>query len=274
MASTQPHQTEWRKKLYIIIFEAETPLGKAFDVALIWTIMLSIAAVILESVEPVRLAYSDHLKILEWFFTIIFTLEYIIRLMAVRNPFNYARSFFGVVDLLAILPTFISLFISGAQLFLVIRAIRLLRVFRIFKLKRYMGEADILIQALSAARHKITVFLGSVLIIALIVGSMMYLIEGPEAGYINIPMSMYWSIVTMTTVGYGDLVPTTPLGQFMASLLMIIGYGIIAVPTGIVTAEIAQASRERSKNLFCSACGAKDHLPDAVYCRKCQAQLS
>ncbi|RME24086.1 MAG: ion transporter [Candidatus Zixiibacteriota bacterium] len=266
-----------RNQLYEVIFEADTPAGKAFDVVLLWSILISVAVVLLESVEGIRDDFGPVLVGIEWFFTILFTIEYLIRLICVRHPLLYARSFFGIVDLLSILPTYLSLFIGGSQALIVIRALRLLRVFRIFKLARYVGEAGVLMNALRASRAKITVFLVAVLSIVLIVGSLMYLIEGSEAqtGFTSIPASIYWTIVTMTTVGYGDIAPQTVLGKFVASVVMIIGYAIIAVPTGIVTAELSFAAGKKSVTTqVCPDCHKEGHDPDATHCKFCGAQLN
>jgi voltage-gated potassium channel len=266
----------WRTWLYEVIFEADTKTGKTFDVILLWSILLSVVAVLLESVESIRENYGGLLLGVEWFFTILFTIEYAIRVICVRRPVLYVRSFFGIVDLLAILPTYISLFVGGSQALIVIRALRLLRVFRVFKLARYVGEASVLMDALRASRAKITVFLLTVLSIVLIVGSLMYLIEGtqPDTGYTDIPTSIYWTIVTMTTVGYGDITPQTVAGKFLASMIMIIGYGIIAVPTGIVTAEISAANfQKRISTHVCPECHKAGHEPDAKHCKYCGTAL-
>ena len=263
----------WRERLHEIIFEADTPVGKAFDVALLWAIALSVLAVMLESVRSVREGYGDALRAAEWVFTILFTVEYVLRMACVEQPGRYARSFFGVVDLLAILPTYLSLVVGGAQSLLVIRALRLLRLFRIFKLGRYVGQVQTLKAALRASIPKITVFLGTVLTLVLIVGTVMYLIEGEGNGFTSIPTSVYWAIVTMTTVGYGDIAPQTVLGQVLASAVMIMGYAIIAVPTGIVSVELAHAKKYERPVRACRACAAEGHDVDAVYCKKCGAQL-
>jgi len=265
--------TGWRARLHEIIFEADTPAGKAFDVALLASIVLSVLAVMLDSIAPIRRAYGPELRGVEWFFTILFTVEYALRLICVRRPLAYARSFFGIVDLMAIVPTYLSVVVSGTQSLLVIRTLRLLRIFRVFKLARYVGEAQTLFDALRASRHKIAVFLWTVLSVIVIVGSLMYLIEGEEHGFTSIPRSMYWAVVTMTTVGYGDIAPQTVIGQILATLLMILGYGIIAVPTGIVTAEITYASRRTMTTRACSACAAEGHDSDAIFCKRCGARL-
>ena len=263
-----------RHKLHEIIFEADTPAGKWFDVGLLVAIVLSIVVIMLESVADYRSAYGFELRVLEWFFTGLFTVEYILRLYSVARPGAYARSFFGLVDVLSILPTYLSLFLVGAQSFLVIRAIRLLRIFRILKLAHYLGEAAVLKRAVHASRPKITVFLIVVVNIACIVGALMYLIEGESSGFTNIPTSMYWAIVTMTTVGFGDIAPQTPPGQFLAALLMLMGYGIIAVPTGIVGAEIAKADQSKPiSTRACPDCGDARHDHDAHHCKYCGARL-
>lgn len=258
-----------RDKIYKTIFEAETPLGKAFDVLLLWLIVLSVAVVVIESVEGLRLQFGILLRTCEWVFTILFTIEYFLRIFSTRKPLKYIFSFFGLVDLMSIIPTYLSLYLTGAQSLVVIRAIRLLRVFRLFKLGRYLGEANSLLTALKASRPKITVFLVSVLTLVLIAGSMMYLIEGEEHGFTSIPKGMYWAIVTMTTVGYGDISPGTPLGQFLASILMVCGYAIIAVPTGIVSVELANVSKLPVTSKTCTNCTAEGHAIDAVYCQYC-----
>ncbi len=262
-----------RHRLHEIIFEADTAAGKAFDVALLVTILLSVIAVLLESVASIREEYGGVLRAAEWFFTILFTIEYVLRLFTVERPLRYARSFFGVVDLLAIAPTYLSLLVTGTQSLLVIRALRLLRVFRVFKLAHFMVEARHLRVALGASLRKITVFLGTVLTLVLIVGALMYLIEGPRHGFTSIPQSIYWAIVTMTTVGYGDIAPQTLLGKILASTVMITGYGIIAVPTGIVTVELAAAGRFRVSTQACRHCSAEGHDSDAVFCKFCGEKL-
>ncbi|MFG0326872.1 MAG: ion transporter [Phycisphaerales bacterium JB037] len=272
-----PVLAPWREKLHEVIFEADTRIGRAFDVALLWAIVLSVLAVSLESVTSIRARYGSVLVTLEWFFTILFTLEYLVRLISVRRPLRYARSFFGVIDLLAIIPTYLSLLLPGAQSLIVIRALRLLRIFRVLKLARYLDESRILLIALRASRPKITVFLFAVLTMVFIIGAMMYLIEGADAGFTSIPRSVYWAIVTLTTVGFGDITPQTPLGQAFASLVMIMGYGIIAVPTGIVSVEIAEVTRARARKSVstqaCPACGHAGHEPDARFCKLCGENL-
>jgi len=266
---------KWRRQLHEIIFEAETPAGKAFDIALILSIFLSILVVMLESVSSIRAEYGTILNRLEWFFTFLFSLEYVLRLLSVERPLRYATSFFGIVDILAILPTYLSLFIPGSQYLFTVRVLRLLRIFRVLKLTQYLNEAAIITEALRASRRKISVFLLAVLSLVVIVGSLMYMIEGEENGFSDIPTSIYWAIVTLTTVGYGDISPQTPLGKALASLVMIMGYAIIAVPTGIVTVEINQAvqARRRVTTQACPVCGAEGHDGDAVYCKYCSGRL-
>jgi voltage-gated potassium channel len=264
-----------RARLHEIIFEADTRAGRLFDLALIWLILLSVATVILESVRHVREQYGQLLYALEWLFTLLFTLEYLLRLLGVRRPLRYATSFFGVVDLLAIIPTYLSILVPGSQYLLVIRILRLLRVFRLLKLSEYVTEADTLRRALRASRRKISVFLSAVMLLVVIIGALMYVLEGEEHGFTSIPVSIYWAIVTLTTVGYGDLSPRTPFGQILASIVMIIGYGIIAVPTGIVSVELAHAVREQQQlsGQSCPECSAEGHDPDALCCKYCGATL-
>ena len=269
----KPKKLNWRIKLYEIIFEAETPAGKWFDVALLWTIVLSVIVVFLESISELKLKYGDIFFILEWVFTILFSIEYVLRIICVQRPHKYIFSFYGIIDLLAILPTYLSLLIAGSQYLIVIRILRLLRVFRIFKLTHLLKQADILKKALLASRGKIAVFLFAVLTLIVVMGALMYVVEGPENGFTSIPVSMYWTIVTMTTVGYGDISPQTPLGQVIASVLMIMGYAIIAVPTGIVSVEIADVTRKKSTTRVCSHCLNEGHDNDAVYCKSCGSML-
>jgi voltage-gated potassium channel len=256
-----------------VIFEAETPAGKAFDITLLWAICLSVVAVSLESVAPIRAEHGVALRIAEWVFTGLFTAEYVLRLLAVRNPWSYAKSFYGIIDLLAILPTFASLMVPGAQSLIVVRALRLLRIFRILKLTHLMGEARMLQAAVRGSMRKIMVFLTTVLMLMLIAGATMYLIEGEKSGFTSIPKSIYWAIVTMTTVGYGDIAPQTVIGQVLASVIMIMGYGIIAVPTGIMTVEISAAARHAVSTEACDSCGRDGHANDAHYCKFCGAAL-
>lgn len=265
----------WQRKIHLVIFGTNTKSGKNFDIALLWAILLSILVVMLESVPYVHDRYWHQLRVLEWIFTILFSIEYFARIISVRKPLKYIFSFYGLVDILSILPTYLSLVIAGSHYLLIIRTLRLLRIFRIFKLVRFVGEADILKSALAASLHKIIVFFGAILCIVMITGTIMYLIEGPENGFTSIPTSVYWAIVTLTTVGYGDIAPQTILGQFFASFIMILGYAIIAVPTGIVTAEIASANM-KVKTLnrpSCPGCGNDIHDGDANFCKKCGTEL-
>ncbi|NCC49643.1 MAG: ion transporter [Spartobacteria bacterium] len=255
-----------------IIFEADTPAGKAFDVALIICILLSVLVVMLDSVAAIEQRWGGVLYGFEWGFTLLFTAEYILRLWCVRRPWRYARSFYGVVDLICVVPTYISPFLPGSQFLLVIRILRVLRIFRVLKLVTYVGEVRFLTQALRASRRKIAVFLLTLLILVVLLGSFMYMIEGRENGFDSIPHSIYWAIVTLTTVGYGDISPQTPLGRTLASVIMILGYSIIAVPTGIVTFEMAGQQEELSTQA-CPDCGAEGHDPDAVYCKYCGAKI-
>jgi len=264
--------TGWRARGHEIIFESDTPAGKSFDVVLILAILASIAVVMLESIQGVRATHGLSLRRAEWTFTLLFTLEYLLRLRCVARPARYARSFFGVVDLLSILPTYLSVLIPGAQALQVIRTLRILRVFRVLKLAHYVAESETLVRALYASRRKIAVFMFAVLTLVIIFGSLMYLVEGPEHGFTSIPRGVYWAVVTMTTVGYGDISPQTSLGQTIATLIMILGYGIIAVPTGIVTAQLAYAP-EGVSGQSCPSCGAGGHKLDASFCRKCGARL-
>ena len=263
----------WQVRLQEIIFEADTPAGKAFDVVLFWCIGLSVLVVFLGSVPSIQTQYQPILLVIEWFFTLLFTVEYVLRLACVGRPLLYARSFFGVVDLLAILPTYISLLMPGAESLMVVRALRFLRVFRVLKLARYLSEGRVLARAVWATRHKITVFVVTVLTLVLVIGACMHLIEGEENGFDSIPRSMYWAIVTLTTVGYGDIAPQTTFGRFFASLVMIMGYGIIAVPTGIVTVALSRASERQVSTQVCPQCAAEGHDVDAKFCKYCGAGL-
>lgn len=265
--------TSWQLGLREIIFEADTRAGKAFDVGLLICIGLSVLTVMLESVTSFRQEFGDALRITEWFFTGLFTVEYVLRLLTFGHRRGYAVSFFGVVDLLAILPTYLSLFVGGAQSLAVIRSLRLLRIFRVLKLVQFLGEARMLQAALKASSRKIVVFLGAVMTLVLIVGSFMYLIEGAEHGFDSIPHSIYWAIVTLTTVGYGDIAPQTVMGRVLASLVMITGYGIIAVPTGIVTSELASLWRQTASTRVCGECAEEGHDLDAAFCKHCGAAL-
>ncbi len=272
-SSIERPDSRWRTVLHEVIFEAETPAGRAFDIVLMWSIILSVLTVMLDSVGSIRAAYGGILSAIEWFFTILFTGEYILRMISVRRPARYASSFFGIVDLLAILPSYLSLVIPGSQHLLTIRVLRLLRVFRVFKLASYVNDANILVTALRASRRKISVFIVAVMTLVIILGSSMYIIEGEENGFTDIPTSIYWAIVTLTTVGYGDLSPHTPVGKAFASLVMLLGYGIIAVPTGIVTMEISNSAKKIVSTNSCPECSAEGHDSDATHCKYCGAKL-
>jgi voltage-gated potassium channel len=265
-------RSRWRARLHEVIFEADTPAGRAFDVCLLIAILVSVITVVLESVAGIRREYGGVLRAVEWALTVAFTIEYGLRLVAVDRPWRYARSLFGLADLLAVVPTYLALLLPAAQSLMVIRAIRLLRVFRILKLAHFLDEAQQLVLALRASRRKITVFLGGIVTIVVIMGALMYLVEGEEHGFTSIPTSMYWAVVTMTTVGYGDVAPRTPLGQLLAAVLMILGYAIIAVPTGIVSVELARTGRPVSRQA-CPACSAEGHDVDATHCKYCGAPL-
>jgi voltage-gated potassium channel len=261
----------WREQMWRIIFLADTAKGRAFDVWLIVLILASVTVVMLESVAPIREQWGTALWYAEWMFTLLFTLEYVARLICTRRPGRYARSFFGVVDLLAILPTYLVALFPAAHYFMVIRVLRILRAFRVLKLAAHVREANILMQSLVSSRRKITVFLFAVFTMTVILGSLMYLIEGEANGIDSIPRGVYWAVVTMTTVGYGDIAPQTPLGQFVASLVMVMGYGIIAVPTGIVTAELTVAAHRDQRK--CANCGEHGFASSASYCRSCGSAL-
>lgn len=264
-------QQSFREKTYEVIFGTETPAGKRFDVVLIIAIFASVLAVMLDSVYSISLQYGEELLAIEWFFTLLFTAEYLLRIYSSPNPWSYMRSFYGVVDLLSIVPTYLTFFFPGARSLLVIRLLRVLRIFRVLKLVRYVGESNILLRALTTSRRKVLVFFASVLVLATIMGSLMFLIEGPGNGFTSIPMSVYWTVVTITTVGYGDITPITPWGKALATLVMLMGYSIIAVPTGIVTAELAsEIQRDRSSRV-CPNCSRAGHERDSSHCRFCGA---
>jgi voltage-gated potassium channel len=260
----------WREKLHEIIYESNTPAGKAFDVSLLILIVASILIVMLDSVEGLHLLYGNLFAKLEWIFTGLFTVEYILRLVSIRRPASYVFSFLGVVDMLAIIPSYLSIIFAGAQSLLVLRALRILRVFRIFKLTHFLTEMQFLGVAIKGSLRKISIFMLIVLMLVIILGSVMYLIEKGENGFSSIPDSIYWAIVTITTVGYGDISPATSVGKFVASIIMLMGYGIIAVPTGILTTEMALAARKKEqKQEVCSGCGLEGHDTDAKYCKSC-----
>jgi voltage-gated potassium channel len=267
-----------KKKIYEIVFEAETPAGRIFDLTLLISIFLSVIVVMIETIPEVRASYHDELVAVEWVFSVLFCIEYGLRIYSVQKPMKYITSFYGVIDFLSILPAFVLLFFSGAQSLMILRALRLLRVFRILKLTRYIAQGQLIMKALRASREKLLVFVVFIMILVIIFGSLMYFIEGHiNEGLDSIPRSIYWAIVTLTTVGYGDISPITPLGQFLASIIMISGYAIIAVPTGIVTGEIITASKLKDQPRFntntCPNCLLEGHEMDAKYCRNCGGEL-
>ena len=265
-----------KQRLYTIVFGTETKAGKLFDIVLLWAILLSVISVMLESVQEIKDRYGYLLLIFEWLFTALFTIEYLLRLYISRSAWKYAFSFFGIVDLLATLPTYLTLVVAGGSYLIVIRTVRLLRIFRILKLGRYLREASVLTNALAASKHKILVFLGAVSTLVMIMGTLMYMIEGGDSGFTSIPRSVYWAIVTVTTVGYGDIAPQTAIGQGVAAILMLTGYAIIAVPTGIVTSEITYAEKEKKakeSGQVCDLCGNISNDEDAVFCKKCGNKL-
>ena len=265
---------KWKQKLHSIIYEADTKEGKLFDVILIAAILLSIFLVILESVEEYDRKYHDFLNISEWVITILFTIEYFLRIVSIKKPKVYIFSFYGVIDFLATIPKYVSLIFVGTHALVALRALRLLRVFRILKLTRYLGASKKLMIALKAGKAKMLVFLFSVLVLTIILGTIMYLIEGPKNGFTSIPRGIYWAIVTLTTVGYGDISPQTALGQFIASAVMILGYAIIAVPTGIFSAELSKADNTLNTNTqHCQNCGLTKHLDSAKFCQECGETL-
>jgi len=264
-----------KRKIFVTIFGTDTRAGKVFDVILLWMIIVSVTIVVLESVSNLRLAFHDIFYTAEWVFTIAFSLEYFLRIYSAPKPLKYITSFYGVIDLMAILPTFLGLFFDQYTFLLTIRALRLLRMFRVFKLARYVKEAAVLALALQQSKHKIVVFFGAVLTLVLILGSLLYLIEGEENGFTSIPQSVYWAIVTITTVGYGDIAPATVLGKILASVAMLTGYSIIAVPTGIISVEIGKAVKEgrKNKSSICTNCGHDVHQHNANYCINCGQKL-
>jgi voltage-gated potassium channel len=264
----------WRLRLYTIIFEADTRAGRAFDLMLIGFILASVAVVVLDSMAAVHQQHGRWLKGLEWFFTIAFTIEYIARLSCVRHPWRYARSFFGIIDLLAILPTYLAVLVPEMHSLIDVRLLRLLRLFRLLRLTAYVHEFGALYRALHASRRKIAVFLAFVLLLTMIMGTLMYVVEGPEHGFTSIPMGVYWAITTLTTVGFGDVTPHTDLGRFIASLMMLMGWGTLAVPTGIVSAElVAHHTQREPTTRTCHVCLSEGHLPSAKFCRDCGAEL-
>ncbi len=268
-------QGGWRRTVYEVIFESDTPAGQWFDILLIASIVLNVIVIMIESVGTIRAQYGQLLRVVAWFFTILFTVEYVLRLLCVANRVRYALSFFGVIDFLAIFPAYLSPLFFGSRYLSVIRVLRVLRIFHVLRLRRFTEEAASLGSSLYASRWKIAVFLLAVLTLVIIIGALMYLIEGEESGFTSIPVSVYWTIVTLTTVGYGDIAPRTGLGQFLASVVMILGYSIIAIPTGIVTVEWAQTRAERpAATRVCPGCGLGEHDANANYCKSCGARLA
>lgn len=265
-------RNQLRDRIHEIIFEADTPLGKRFDITIMILIVASVLTVMLESVSVIQWQYEEIFYVLEWIFTIIFTIEYILRLYSVRYTWRYATSFYGIIDLLAIIPTYLSFFIIGSQSLLVIRALRLMRIFRIFKLGHFMSEGMIIAKAVKASRVKISIFLFFIIILVTIIGAVMYLVEGTfdNTSFTSIPKSIYWAVVTLTTVGFGDITPQTSLGQFLSAVVMILGYAVIAVPTGIVSAELVDQTKQIATNTqACRYCGEDGHDDDALYCKYC-----
>ena len=270
-----------KNKLHTIIYEADTPMGKLFDVVLLILILVSVILVMLESVTSIDTHYHDFLYFGEWVITIFFTIEYILRIITVKKASNYIFSFYGIIDFLSTIPLYLSFILAGSNALLAVRALRLLRVFRILKITRYMGEANKLNKALRDSKPKIFVFLFAVLILSIIAGTIMYLVEGEQSGFVSIPISVYWCIVTLTTVGFGDIAPVTPLGQFIAAIIMIMGYGIIAVPTGIVSAEYASKKTTtlddpeyiHVNTQSCQNCNENNHHDNAEFCHKCGSTL-
>lgn len=269
--NNRPSKNSWRREWFDIVFESHTKAGKTFDVILLIAIITSVITIALESVSSLREHFALGFRILEWSFTIVFTIEYIVRIFIVEKKLKYVLSTFGLIDLISILPTYFALFVAGAQYFLIVRSLRLLRVFRVLKLIRYLSEARVLADALRASSAKIIVFLASVICGTFLMGTAMYMVEGPEHGFTDIPTSIYWCIVTLTTVGYGDLVPVTPLGRALASIIMILGYGVIAVPTGIVTSELSRNVKPSAKR--CPNCKSRDHELRSNYCKYCGTEL-
>ena len=262
-----------RARLHEIIFEADTRAGRLFDLVLIWAILISVVAVMLESVRSIRATHGSLLTAIEWSFTILFTIEYILRLVSIGRPWRYATSFFGVVDLLAILPTYLSIVFPGTHYLLVIRILRVLRIFRVLKLVQYLDEAEVMAQAMRASGRRMAVFFATIIALVVIFGSVMYLIEGDENGFSSIPRSIYWAIVTMTTVGYGDISPSTAPGQAVAAVVMMLGFAIIAVPTGIVVSEMTRTASKPVSTQVCPECSCEGHDADAEYCKRCGAGL-
>lgn len=272
--SPNPNEnSKWRINVFDVVFGHDTPSGKWFDIGLILIILLSVFIALFDSISTIHHNYGSTLLLIEWLFTIVFTLEYIFRLMVVQKPFRFARSFYGVIDLLALLPMYLSFFVIGAQYLAVLRVLRILRIFEILHLRRYTKESGILLSSLLNSWRKIFVFLLAMMAIITVFGAVIFLVEGPENGFTSIPISMYWALVSVTTVGFGDITPATPLGQIVASVLILLGYGIIAVPTGIYTAELASSLRNNYDGRTCESCGYSSHESRAKYCMKCGTEL-
>lgn len=268
---------DWRSRIHEVIYGTDTPAGKLFDIVLLVVILYSILIVMLESIPDMDAEYHAFFNISEWIVTILFSIEYVLRIICIKKPTRYIFSFFGIVDLLSTIPKYLSFFVAGSQFITAFRALRLLRIFRILKLARFVGESNKLLRALKASKTKIFIFVFFVLVVSVLLGTVMYLVEGPENGFNSIPHSVYWTIVTLTTVGYGDISPQTGLGQIIATLVMIIGYGIIAVPTGIVSAEYAAKKKNANfsdNGRSCPGCGAEVYRKDSLYCRKCGHKLN
>lgn len=266
---------DWKERLHEIIYEADTKEGKLFDIILLVAIIASIVLVMLESIQRIDSKYHDLLNIGEWIITILFTIEYILRIISIKKPLGYIFSFYGIIDLLSTIPKYLSFIVVGSQNLIALRALRLLRVFRILKLTRYVGASNRLIVALKASRAKIAVFLFFIVILCTILGTIMYIVEGEANGFTNIPKSIYWAIVTLTTVGFGDITPQTPLGQLIASIIMILGYAIIAIPTGIVSSEMTKSNQELQENTqVCTNCSKDYHKEKAKFCFHCGSLLN
>ena len=270
-ADVKATSSTMKERIHEVIFEADTATGKYFDIALLFSIVISVLAVSLESVEAIDSVYHSQLVMIEWFFTILFSIEYILRLYSTEHSVKYSTSFFGIVDLLAILPTYVSIFVPGAQSLLVIRGLRLLRIFRVFKLSRYLGEANILSEAIIQSRTRIVVFLSTITVLSFITGAGMYLVEGPKHGFTSIPQSVYWAITTLTSTGYGDTVPITPIGKLLAVFIMIMGYSLIIVPTGIISTEMMKLGDISTQ--ACKNCSKEGHDFNAKFCKHCGSEL-